>query len=106
MPRITDRIEIEKEPRLSGGGPGKIPHWRGGGDGGGDGDDGSSDFLSSQERLRRYRVLLIAILISVFTLFVALAVLYLLRGRSAGWDSAQGRPLHHFKPVALPYFRM
>lgn len=104
MARITDRVEIEKEPRLSGGGPGKIPHWRGGGDG--DGDDGSDDFLSSQERLRRYRVLLIAVLISIFTLFVAVALLYVLRGRSSGWDPVHHRPLHPWHPLILPYTRM
>src|SRR6267142_183974 len=104
MPRITERIEIEKEPRLGGGGPGKIPYWRGGGDGGG--DEGPDDFLSSQERLRRYRVLLIALLISVFTLFAAIAIVYLLRGRAAGWDSIAHRPKAHARPVVLPYIRM
>jgi len=104
MPRITERIEIEKEPRLGGGGPGKIPYWRGGGDGGG--DEGPDDFLSSQERLRRYRVLLIAVLISVFTLFVAVAIVYLFRGHAAGWNSAAGRPNLHARPVVLPYIRM
>lgn len=104
MPRITERVEIEKEPRLGGGGPGKIPYRRGGGDG--DGDEGPDDFLSSQERLRRYRIFLIAVLISVFTLFAAIAILYLLRGRATGWDPVANHPRAHARPVVLPYLRM
>src|SRR5258708_3857228 len=100
MPRISDRIDIEKPPRLGGGGPGKIPHWRrrGGGD---DGDDGRDDFVSSQAYLRRYRVLLAAVLISIFALFVAVALGYILRGRSGPFDPVHQRFDHPWKPLAL-----
>ena len=105
MPRISDRIDIEKPPRLGGGGPGKIPHWRrrGGGD---DGDDGRDDFVSSQAYLRRYRVLLAAVLISIFALFVAVALGYILRGRSGPFDPVHLRSDHLWKPLALPYARL
>jgi cytochrome c oxidase subunit 3 len=105
MSRITDRVEIEKKPRLGGGGPGKIPFWRGRG-GGGDDDGDDDDFVSSQAILQRYRVLLIAILISIFTLFAGAALCYILRGRSGPYDPVHHRYLHPWKPLALPYVRM
>jgi cytochrome c oxidase subunit 3 len=105
MSRITDRIDIEKPPRLGGGGPGKIPHWRGYG-GGDDGDDGHGDFISSRTHLRRYRVLLIVVLIGIFTLFVAAALCYVLRGRSGPFDPVHQRFEHPWKPLVLPYARM
>ncbi|HWZ44991.1 MAG TPA: cytochrome c oxidase subunit 3 [Candidatus Saccharimonadales bacterium] len=105
MPRVTDRIDIEKPPRLGGGGPGKIPHWRGRG-GGDDGDDGRDDFVSSKTHLRRYRVLLAAVLISILALFVAVALGYILRGKSGAYDPIQQRFDHAWKPLALPYARL
>lgn len=104
MPRITDRVDIEKEPRLGGGGPGKIPHWRG--YGGDDGDDGSGDFISTRGLLRRYRVLLVAVLISIFTLFVGLALCYIIRGSAGPFDPVRQRFQHPWKPLSLPYARM
>ena len=102
MPRITDRVDIEKEPRLGGGGPGKIPHWRGYGGG----DDGDDDFVSSRRLLQRYRVLLVAVLISIFTLFVAAALCYVLRGSGGAYDQVHQRFEHPWKPLVLPYTRM
>ena len=106
MPPITDRADLEKEPRLGGGGPGKTPHWHDYGGDDGDNDGGEDDFLSSRRRLRRYRVLLVLVIASVFTLFVAAALCYIVRGRSGPYDPVHHRFLHPWKPLALPYGRM
>ena len=57
MPIISDRVEIERKPRLGGGGPGKIPPRRGYG-GGDDGDHGERDDSRSRETtpVQRYRI--------------------------------------------------
>ena len=56
MPIISDRVEIERKPKLGGGGPGKIPYRRGYG-GGDDGDHQPPEaFRSRNQRMRRYRI--------------------------------------------------
>ena len=76
MPIISDRVEVERKPRLGGGGPGKIPHRRGYG-GGDDGDHGNSgDFRSREQRMRRYRIGMSLCIISVTAIFVLLTMVY------------------------------
>ena len=99
---IIEHIDAKKPPAKKGGGPGKIP--RHGGFGGGDdgGGEQPGDFVSTADLLRRYRLLLITVMISVATLFVATMIAYLLRGTGGAWDS---RALSHrsSKPLPLPY---
>lgn len=77
MPIIGDRAEIDCNPKLGGGGPGKIPHRRGYGD---DGDHGNSgDFRSREQRMCRYRVGMTLCIISVTSIFALLTMVYVLR---------------------------
>src|SRR4029077_8626286 len=86
MPIISDRVEIERKPKLGGGGPGKIPHRRGFG-GGDDGDRGRpEDFRSRNQRMRRYRIGMAVCLVSVTVVFVALTSLYVFRLRKGRND--------------------
>jgi len=103
MPTIHDRVDIERKPKLGGGGPGKIPHWRsfGGGD---DGDrDRSRNFSSSNQRLRRGRIGMAVGIACVTTLFMSLAVAYMVRQSTPSWDPVQHREIYDWKPLALPY---
>src|SRR6476661_6400259 len=82
MPIIGDRVEIERKPKLGGGGPGKIPHRHGYG-GGDDGDHGNSgDFQSREQRMRRYRMG---------------------KGR---YDEDTHRWVRDWIPLTLPYFQL
>jgi len=79
MPIIGDRVEIERKPKLGGGGPGKIPHRRGYG-GGDDGDHGNAgDFRSREQRMRRYRIGMTLCILSVTSIFVLLTMVYVFR---------------------------
>src|SRR5689334_4867107 len=103
MPIISEHVEIERKPKLGGGGPGKIPHRRGYG-GGDDGDhDRHRDFFSKGERLRRYRVGMVLCIISVTTLFVCLTLVYVFRQGSAKWDPGLRQFVRDWQPLMLPY---
>jgi cytochrome c oxidase subunit III len=102
MPTIHDRVDIEHKPKL-GGGPGKIPHRRGFG-GGDDGDrDRSRDFHSSHQRLRRGRIGVAVGIACVSTLFIGLAVAYMVRLNTPHWDPILHRDIYDWKPLVLPY---
>ena len=102
MAATIEKIEREHKPKLGGGGPGKTPFRRGYG-GGDDGDHGQpDDFLSGKNRLRRFRIGIIAGITSVAALFMGLTSAYLMR-QHAGRGAL---PLHHVEgwhPLTLPY---
>lgn len=103
MPTIHDRVDIERKPKLGGGGPGKIPHRRGFG-GGDDGDhDRSRNFSSASQRLRRGRIGIAVGIACVSTLFIGLTVAYMVRQSSPRWDPILQREIYDWKPLALPY---
>lgn len=104
MPTIHDRVDIERKPKLGGGGPGKIPHRRGFGGGGDDGDrDRQRNFSSSTQRLRRGRIGVAVGIACVTTLFMGLTVAYMVRQSTPTWDPVQHREVYDWKPLALPY---
>jgi hypothetical protein len=107
MPIIGEHVEIERKPKLGGGGPGKIPHRRGYG-GGDDGDrDRHGDFSSSRQRLRRGRIGVAIVIALVSVMFVALTVAYIGRLGSTGpYDSDHLRDAPNWKPLSLPYFQL
>jgi cytochrome c oxidase subunit III len=103
MAIIGDRVEVERKPKLGGGGPGKIPFRRGYG-GGDDGDhDRSGDFSPSRQRLRRGRIGVALGITCVTALFIGLTIAYIARLGVGRWDSVQGKELYGWKPFALPY---
>ena len=105
MPITSEHVEIERKPKLGGGGPGKTPHRRGYG-GGDDGDpDRFRNFHSRRERLRRYRVGMALCIISVSALFVSLTLLYVyvFRQQMGPWDPGTKSIVHDWKPIDLPY---
>jgi cytochrome c oxidase subunit 3 len=106
MPTIGDRVEIERKPKLGGGGPGKIPHRRGYG-GGDDGDHGGrDDFQSPRQRLYRLRILMGMCLFSVTILFVALTIAYVFRLVGGRYDQDTHRQVQDWIPLHLPYLQM
>jgi cytochrome c oxidase subunit 3 len=106
MPIISDRVEIERKPKLGGGGPGKIPHRRGFG-GGDDGDHGRpEDFRSRNQRMRRYRVGMVMCLISVTVVFVALTFLYVFRLGKGRYDEDARQWVHDWIALRLPYLQL
>src|SRR5262249_32425502 len=103
MSPVTEHVEREKKPKLGGGGPGKIPYRRGYG-GGDDGDRGHpDDFLSSRGRLRRFRIGMVAGIVSVGMLFAGLTVAYVMRHGGVRWNSQAHVGVPDWHPLALPY---
>ena len=103
MSPVVEHVEKEKKPKLGGGGPGKIPHRRGYG-GGDDGDRGRpDDFLSGKDRLRRFRIGMVAGIASVGTLFAGLTVVYIWREGGVRWDPQLHQGIHDWHPLTLPY---
>jgi cytochrome c oxidase subunit III len=106
MPITSDRVEVERKPRLGGGGPGKIPHRRGFG-GGDDGDHGNSgDFRSREQRMRRYRVGMTLCIISVTAVFVLLTMVYVFRMGKGRFDEDAHRWVRDWIPLTLPYVQL
>jgi cytochrome c oxidase subunit III len=106
MPIISDRVEIERKPKLGGGGPGKIPHRRGYG-GGDDGDHGGhGDFQSREQRMRRYRIGMTLGIISVTAVFIILTVVYVFRMGKGTYDEDARRWVHDWIPLSLPYLQL
>jgi cytochrome c oxidase subunit 3 len=106
MPIIGDRVEIERKPKLGGGGPGKIPHRHGYG-GGDDGDHGNSgDFESREQRMRRYRIGMTLCIISVTAIFVILTMVYVLRMGRGRYDEDAHRWIRDWIPLSLPYLQL
>ena len=106
MPIISDRVEVERKPRLGGGGPGKIPHRRGYG-GGDDGDHGNSgDFRSREQRMRRYRIAMSLFIISVTAIFVLRTMIYVFRMGRGRFDEDSQRWVRDWVPLALPYLQL
>ncbi|HEY6968573.1 MAG TPA: cytochrome c oxidase subunit 3 [Candidatus Angelobacter sp.] len=103
MSPVTEHVEREKKPKLGGGGPGKIPFRRGYGGG----DEGEpfrrDDFLSSRERLRRFRIGMMAGIISVTMLFAGLSVVYIWRQGTGRWDPHTHVAIADWHPLTLPY---
>ena len=105
MPIIGDRVEVERKPRLGGGGPGKIPHRRGYGGGGDDDHDRPGDFSPSQQRLRRGRIGVALGIICVSALFIGLTTVYLARLTTGHWDPLTNKEVYGWKPFVLPYIQ-
>lgn len=105
MPIIGDRVEVERKPKLGGGGPGKIPHRRG--FGGGDDDHGKpGDFQSREQRMRRYRIAMTLCIISVTFLFVVLTAIYVFRLGKGRFDEDTHRWVRDWVPLTLPYLQL
>src|SRR5215472_2292848 len=103
MPLIGEHVEIERKPKLGGGGPGKIPYRRGYG-GGDDGDhDGRDDFYSSRQRLRRGRIGVAICIACVSVLFVGLTMAYVIRQGTPRWDPNLKQDVYDWHPLKLPY---
>src|SRR5262249_3673823 len=99
MPIISERVEVERKPKLGGGGPGKTPHRRGYG-GGDDGDrNRPGDFFSGRQRLRRGRIGVAAGIACVTTLFLGLMVVYVARMGTHHYDQVLRQEIYDWKPV-------
>jgi len=106
MPIIGDRVEVDRKPKLGGGGPGKIPHRRGYG-GGDDGDhDRHDDFSPSRQRLRRGRIGVAIGIVCVCVVFMGLAIAYVVRLVSPRWDPDLGKTVYGWQPFVLPYLQL
>lgn len=105
MPIIGDRVEIERKPKLGGGGPGKIGHRRGFG-GGDDDHNKPGDFQSREQRMRRYRIGMTLCIISVTAIFILLTVVYVFRLGKGRYDEDTHRYVRDWIPLALPYVQM
>jgi len=106
MPIITDRVEIERKPKLGGGGPGKIPHRHGFG-GGDDGDrKPPEDFRSRNQRMHRYRIAMGIGLFSVTVVFMALVFVYVFRMDKGTFNEDTHRWVQDWIPLKLPYLQL
>ena len=106
MPLTGEHVDIERKPKLGGGGPGKTPHRRGYG-GGDDGDHNDSGGIPSRkERLRRYRVAMFLCIISVSTLFVCLTAVYVMRQSMGRYDPGVRAFISDWRPLHLPYLQL
>jgi cytochrome c oxidase subunit III len=104
MPITGEHVDVERKPKLGGGGPGKIPHRRGFGGGGDDGDrDRFRDFFSRKERLRRYRIGMGLCIVSVAGVFACLAMVFLLRRHAGPWDPGHKAWISDWGRLSLPY---
>jgi len=103
MPIISDRVEIERKPKLGGGGPGKIPHRRGYGRGD-DGDRG--DFRSREQRMRRFRIGMTLGIISITGIFIILTVVYVFRMGHGTFNRDTHRWAYDWIPLRLPYLQL
>jgi cytochrome c oxidase subunit 3 len=106
MPIISDRVEIERKPKLGGGGPGKIPRRRGFG-GGDDGDHKPpEDFQSRNQRMRRYRIAMGLCLFSVTVVFIALTIVYVFRLGKGRYDEDTHQYVQDWIALKLPYLQL
>src|SRR5262245_38750629 len=105
MPITSHRVEIERKPRLGGGGPGKIPHRRGFG-GGDDGDHQPQDFNSRSRRMRRYRMAMALCLVSVTAVFIVLIFAYVFRLGKGRYDEDTHRYVQDWIALKLPYLQL
>lgn len=106
MPITGEHVEVERKPKLGGGGPGKIPHRRGYG-GGDDGDrDRFRDYFSRKARLRRLRVGMALCIVSVAGIFLCLALVFLFRRQIGPWDPAHKTFVNNFGRMTLPYLML
>lgn len=106
MPIAGEHVDIERKPKLGGGGPGKIPHRRGYG-GGDDGDHNEPrGWPSRKERLRRYRVGMLLCIISVSTLFICLTAVYVMRQSMGRYDPGRKEFISDWRPLHLPYSQL
>lgn len=94
----TSSITIERPSTGGGNGGARPPISRGGGDGGRS-YGGSPDY---GYRLRRARLGLLVALAPISTLFISLAVAYVVRHNSSSVDMNTGKPLHTWTPIHLP----
>jgi cytochrome c oxidase subunit 3 len=106
MPVVSDHVEIERPPKLGGGGPGKIPHRFGYG-GGDDGDpERNENHHQQRERRLTYCFLVVIFIVAVTALFVALTVAYLYRRSVPYYDQDANREIHVWRPLLLPYLQL
>jgi cytochrome c oxidase subunit III len=105
MPIIGDRVEIERKPKLGGGGPGKIGHRRGFG-GGDDDHNRPGDFQSREQRMRRYRIGMTLCIISVTAVFILLTAVYVFRQGKGRYDEDTHKYIQDWIPLALPYMQL
>jgi cytochrome c oxidase subunit 3 len=91
-----------RNPKTTFGGGGRPPaeNWPGGGSGGG--GRGGDNQPSYNERLRRYRLVLIMLMSSVVMLFVSFTTVYVVRKAGETWDPARNNYVTNWVPLALP----
>jgi cytochrome c oxidase subunit III len=106
MPITGEHVDVERKPKLGGGGPGKIPHRRGFG-GGDDGDrDRFHDFHSRKARLHRLRVGMALCIVSVAGVFACLTLVVLLRRQIGPWDPGRKTWVSDWGRLTLPYLML
>lgn len=85
-----------------GGGRGPADNWPRGDGGSGGGRGGGDDVPNYRERLRRYRMLIAFLLVSVVMIFVSFTTAYLVRKAGAVWDPAHNQYTSNWVPTTLP----
>jgi cytochrome c oxidase subunit III len=106
MPPVSEHVELERPPKLGGGGPGKIPHRFGFGGGGDDGDPNRRERNEQHERRISYRILMVICIFMVAVLFIALAIAYLFRRSVEHYDQDLHSMTHVWRPLVLPYLQL
>ncbi len=91
-----------RDPRTSigGGGRGPAENWPGGWDGGG--GRGGDNQPNYNERLRRYRMVVVMVMASVVMLFISFTTVYVVRKAGETWDPARNDYISHWAPLLLP----
>jgi cytochrome c oxidase subunit 3 len=106
MARTSEHVEVERKPKLGGGGPGKIPHRRGYG-GGDDGDHGQpDDFVSRKDRMGRYRIVMAIVIIVLTAFFIGLTGAFIIRQGMGPYNSELKKAVPDWRPLVLPYSRL
>lgn len=91
-----------RDPRTSygGGGRGPVENWPGGWDGGG--GRGGDNQPNYNERLRRYRMVVVMLMSSVVMLFISFTTVYVVRKAGETWDPARNGFSSNWVPLSLP----
>lgn len=96
------RTHTKDEPQLGGRGPDVLPPVGGHGSGG-EGQEGRPQRRGGpRDRLKRYRTGLLLAMASIFMLFAALTLAFLLRQAGGKMDPATGRFIHDWRPLSIP----
>jgi cytochrome c oxidase subunit 3 len=94
--------DVEVEPKLGGRGPEIPPDGRGGGGDNGDGDSYREQPHGPSYRLRYFRIGLGLGVTSIFSIFIALTIAYLLRQSHGHIDTHTGEWVRDWREMAIP----